>query len=177
MADVEKLGVGGGVDPRESGKILKAARLKRGLTQGQLIEAVGIPNQSYLSALENGRYNIANSEYLPALARALDLSIEQVRAISPTAVIEISAPEVPAEPDDFLPGFPAPLYERTDEIYMPQGLQDAIDRYGDDPEYAPLKDEDVQRQLAMVRGFNGGPQTAGEWLSFYLANKRWLDKN
>ena len=92
------------VDPREAGEILKRARKKLGLTQGQVIEAVGIPNQSYLSALENGRYNVANSEYLSLLAQTLKLTIEEVRAINPAAVVTIASPapkeEPPVQPAD-----------------------------------------------------------------------------
>lgn len=59
---------------------------------------------------------------------------------------------------------------------MPEALLEAIQRFGDDPEYAGLKDPETQRELALARGFRGGPQTPGEWLAFYIGNRRWLDK-
>lgn len=75
---------------------------------------------------------------------------------------------------DPLADFPAPLYKKRDEVYMPEGLLDAIKLFGDVPEYSDLKHPDVQRQLANHRGFDGGPQTAGQWLAFFQANKPWI---
>ena len=163
------------VDPREAGAILKKARNKLGLTQGQVIEAVGIPNQSYLSALENGRYNVANSEYLPLLAQVLKLTVEEVKAINPAAVITLAAPEPKPAPRRGGPPIPPVIPFRETPISIPPELEEMVEKHGDD--YPVLKTERMQRMLAAPRNFGGaevGPQTAEDWFDYWMANKRFL---
>ena len=152
---------------------MKKARNKLGLTQGQVIEAVGIPNQSYLSALENGRYNVANSEYLPALAQLLKLTVEEVKAINPSAVITLAAPEpAPRRPG---PPIPPVVPFRETPISVPRELLEMVEQHGD--AYPVLKTERMQRMLAAPRNFGGaevGPQTAEDWFDYWMANKRFL---
>lgn len=161
-------------DPRDAGKILKAARKALGLTQGQVIEAVGIPNQSYLSALENGRYNVANSEYFPALAQLLRLSIDQVREINPSAVITLAPEASPRRPGPPVSVAPVVPFRET-PITIPRELQEMVEKHGD--AYPVLKTEQMQRMLAAPRNFGGaevGPQTAEDWFDYWMANKRFL---
>lgn len=128
-------------------------------------------SQSHLSKIERGNAPLIGlgAERIDALRQALGLSLEEWLDYTgiqiATAVAEL--PEAPA-------GFPEPLYKKRDEIYMPEGLLEAIRLFGDVPEYADLKLPDVQRQLANHRGFDGGPQTAGQWLAFFQANKPWI---
>lgn len=143
------------LDPREAGQILKAARKALGLTQGQVIEAVGIPNQSYLSALENGRYNVANSEYFPALAQHLRLSVEQVREINPSAVITLAPDPTPRQPERLAPRVRS----------LPQALQDAIDLYG--RRFEDLRDPAWQQYLAGFNWREGQPDDPEAWLDLY----------
>lgn len=82
----------GTLDQTEAGKLIAKRRRERGLTQPQVVEATGLPSQSYLSALENGRYNVARSEYFPAIARALRLSEDEIRLINPAAVFTMETP-------------------------------------------------------------------------------------
>ena len=56
------------------GKKIAAARKAKGLTQEQLGERLGVNFQS-VSAWEQGKY-IPDSEHLPVLARALDISLD-----------------------------------------------------------------------------------------------------
>lgn len=157
------------MDPRDAGQILKQARKARGLTQGQVIEAVGIPNQSYLSALENGRYNVANSEYFPALAQLLRLTVEQVRAINPSAVITVSSEPSPRSGPLVKPRLP----EVEVRLEVPSGLQEAIEKYGDD--YPELHLEANQRALTSLHRYGGANDLSSkEWFEVFMANRRWL---
>ncbi|MVN86853.1 helix-turn-helix domain-containing protein [Deinococcus sp. HMF7620] len=159
------------LDSREAGKILKAARKALGLTQGQVIDAVGIPNQSYMSALENGRYNVANSEYFPALAQLLRLTIEQVREINPSAVITVAADPGPRRG----PPIPPVVPFRETPITIPHELLEMVEKHGDN--YPILRTPQMQRMLAAPRNFGGaevGPQTAEDWFDYWMANKRFL---
>lgn len=161
------------LNKHDAGRLLKQRREERGLTQEQVVENTTVPNAGYLSNIESGNINPARTKHFPSLAAFLSLSEEDIRSITPLAVFETPASR---RPDIDPPGFPEPLYEVSDEIYMPEALKEAIDRFGDDPEYAGLRDPDTQREMALARGFRGGPQTAGEWLSYFIDNKRWLTK-
>jgi hypothetical protein len=56
---------------------------------------------------------------------------------------------------------------------LPPGLEDAIRRYGED--YPALHDPTVQQQLALARFYTGrGPQTARDWLAYYLSIASWI---
>ena len=149
------------LSPRDAGALLKAARKKRQLTQEQLIERVGIPNQSYLSALENGRYNVANSEYLPALVRELGLGIEDVRAINPAAVITVEANPVPTDAERR--GYKLPP---EPEVEIPELLREAARLYGKG-QHAPLREERWLRELASL-DFREEPETPEDWLAVYV---------
>lgn len=160
------------IDPRDAGALLKAARKKLGLTQGQVIEAVGIPNQSYLSALENGRYNVANSEYLPGLAQVLKLTVEEVRTINPAAVITLADP---ADPPRKGPPVPPVVPFRDTPVTIPRELQEMIDKHS--AHYPMLLDPTIQRIIAAPRNFGGpdaGPQTAEDWFEYWMVTKRYI---
>lgn len=150
--------------PQEAGAMLKKARNALGLTQGQVIESVGIPNQSYLSALENGRYSIANSEYFPALARLLRLTTEQVQAISPHAVITVAAPSDPDQSAQDFAGLGA------EPFAIDEALAEAVKLYGDMPEFAGIKSHNLQHALNDI-DFRRRPTTPADWLAKYLKFK------
>lgn len=144
-------------------------RHELGLSQEDVANTAGSISQRTVSELERGKYSPdkLTASRAAALARALKWTLFDLQNATGVDF------GLPASPDD-LPGFPAPPFPRRDEVYMPQGLLDAIQLFGEVPEYADLKDPEIQRQLAQVRGFDGGPQTAGEWLEFYRANRPWL---
>lgn len=131
--------------------------------QGQQI------SPDYIRKLTRGERELASMplDLREAVRRALRVSANDWEDATGLA----TAADINPDP---LAGFPAPLYKKRDEVYMPQGLLDAIELFGDVPEYADLKNPDVQRQLANHRGFDGGPQTAGQWLAFFQANKPWI---
>lgn len=146
---------------------LKMRRLQLGnLTQEDIqIRSGEVISQGTISDLERGKVALdsLNIRRASALARALGWSLLELQH---TTGIDLGIAPTP--------DFPAPLYPIRDEVYMPQGLLDAIEFFGNVPEYAELRDPEIQRQLAAVRGFTGGPQTAGEWLEFYRANRPFL---
>jgi transcriptional regulator with XRE-family HTH domain len=162
-------------DPRALGERLRGYIRASGKTQAKVAEEIGT-DPTYVSQLVNGRVNWVKSDYFRKLAEVLDLTVEDITELNPDMVISTVSRrvvETTSNPDPFA-GFPEPLYKKRDEIYMPEGLLDAIKMFGDVPEYADLKNPDVQRQLANHRGFDGGPQTAGQWLAFFQANKPWI---
>lgn len=73
-------------DPREAGLFLK----KRIKARGLRIKDVAIrisADPSYMSHLLSGRVNIVESDYFPMLAEELDLTVEEIRALKPSAFI------------------------------------------------------------------------------------------
>lgn len=53
-------------------------RIRQGLTQSDIAEAVGVSSREYISKIENGRY-ICRYEYLEKYARALGFSLGLIR--------------------------------------------------------------------------------------------------
>lgn len=82
--------------PVEAGAFLAARRESLGLTQEQVTEQANMTSPNYLSYIENGRVNIARSKYLAPLARILRLTSDEIRRISPHAVIDIGVSAEPA---------------------------------------------------------------------------------
>lgn len=74
---------------REIGMRLQACRKKRGLTQEQLAEKIGISTH-YLSALERGEHNI-KLEFLVNMLNELDCSADEVFCDVVTRSYEIKA--------------------------------------------------------------------------------------
>ena len=143
-------------------------RHELGLSQEDVANTAGSISQRTVSELERGKYSPdkLTAGRAAALARALKWTLFDMQIATGVDFGLAEAPDPSA--------FPTAPYTRRDEVYMPQGLQDAIKLFGQVPEYAELNDPEIQRQLAQVRGFDGGPQTAGEWLEFYRANRPWL---
>lgn len=71
----------------ELGDRLRAFIKRSGKTQRQIADEVGIPQQSYLSHMANGRVNWVESEYFPKLAEALKLSQTEVLELRPDMVV------------------------------------------------------------------------------------------
>ena len=143
--------------PQEAGALIKKRRLEVGLTQDQLVARTGLSSQSYLSALEKGRYNIGRSEHFAAVARELRLSAEDIRLINPDAFMTVLEHQGPGQtPDE-----------------VPAGLLEAAQKYGG--KFPALLKRRVQEQLSSARFFDGiGPQTAEEWRDYYTSVSRWI---
>jgi hypothetical protein len=155
------------------GKLIKEKRLDLGLNRPTFVREMARHGEEitpdYLNKIESGTAYLsrASLEVREGIRVVLGFSREDWHAATGLYAAELPSP-------DPLADFPAPLYKKRDEVYMPEGLLEAIKLFGDVPEYAGLRDPEVQRQLARVRGFNGGPQTAGQWLAFFQANKPWI---
>ena len=143
--------------PQEAGALIKKRRLELGMTQDQLVARTGLSSQSYLSALEKGRYNIGRSEHFAAVARELRLSAEDIRLINPDAFLTVVTDQAA---DVGVSEYPA-------------GLVEAADKYG--AKFPALRKRRVQEQLSSARFFDGiGPQTAEEWRDYYTSVSRWI---
>lgn len=127
-------------------------------------------SQSYLSQIESGTrpFTDLGPERMDALRRVYRISAEEwvrrtgVSLMTPDALVQADA----TEPDPQQALFP--------EYEMPAALQEAIDLYGD--KFPRLRSESVRRNLSLARYYEGsGPQTAADWLSYYLSIARWIE--
>lgn len=124
-----------------------------------------------MSELENGKYELGNltASRLAALARGLQWTLAELES-----ALEVDFGLTAYEESSEV-GFPAPLYPQREEVYLPEGLVEAIRLHGD--VYPELKDPDIQRQMSLARNFAGPPVTAREWLRYFVANQPWLSKD
>lgn len=150
---------------------LKMLIRESGKTQAQIADEIGV-DRTYISQMANGKVSWTNSRYFPALTQALGMTEEQIRAVKPYAVIEMTAPD-PAPRRG--PPVPPVVPFRETQITIPAELLQMVEKYGDD--YPVLKTVQMQRMLAAPRNFGGaevGPQTAEDWFDYWMANKRFL---
>lgn len=78
----------------ELGKVVREARKRRGLKQGELATLAGV-SASFISRLEDGQYKVTSQESLQSLARALNMKVEQLTAaaFSKKAVTQYIRPQ------------------------------------------------------------------------------------
>lgn len=75
------------------------------------------------------------------------------------------------------PGPPIPpvVPHRETPVTIPPELQQVIDEHGGT--YPELRDPTIQKIIAAPRNFGGpdnGPQTAQDWLEYFLVTRRYL---
>lgn len=157
------------VDAKDAGKLMQAHRKRMGLTQDQAAERSTVPTPQYLSALENGRYDVRNSEHFKSLVELYGLTPEQVQEINPSAVFIFEAPKGGRGPvPPRLPPVEIPLE-------IPKNLQLMLDKHGDD--YPELHIEANLRALTSFYRYGGAATlTPQEWFEVFTANRRWLVK-
>lgn len=160
-----------GLNAADAGALIRQRRKERGLTQEQLVERTGLSSQSYLSALEKGRYHIGRSEHFPAVARELNLREEDVRAISPGSVITLHRHPQPDQHSAASRGYRVPDAPLTP---IPDELTEAAALFGGSPEFAGLREHRWQAWMASVP-HRKRPATPGEWLDFYMRVKDTVD--
>lgn len=80
-------------DPRDVGKFFKDKIKERGLLIKDVAERISA-DPSYMSHLLSGRVSIVDSEYFSPLVRELGLTVDEVRALNPAAVVEVAPPEL-----------------------------------------------------------------------------------
>jgi SOS-response transcriptional repressor LexA len=90
-----------GITAQAAGRYLKDRREAATLTQGQLANRVGIPNENYLGNFENGKNDWRRSKYAPALMRELGITSGEARQHLGLDMVLASA-----TPDDHVPGRP-----------------------------------------------------------------------
>ncbi|MBI0447207.1 XRE family transcriptional regulator [Deinococcus sp. DB0503] len=151
-------------------------RAELGKSQEAVALDSGILNQTTVSELEGGRYDIANltAARLAGLARGLNWTLAEMEAAlgvdfglsgyaSPTASSPRRGPPV------------RPPVEATEApIDIPPGLLEAGEKYADiDPLIAHPR---VQAMLARAGNFGGrGPQTAREWFKYFESVRDWIE--
>lgn len=69
---------------------LKVLIQNSGKTQAQIADEIGI-DRTYMSQMATGKVSWINSGYFSALAKALDMTDEQIKAVKPSAIIESNA--------------------------------------------------------------------------------------
>ncbi|MFB9994109.1 helix-turn-helix domain-containing protein [Deinococcus oregonensis] len=156
------------MDAKEAGQMMRQFRNRKKLTQDQVVERSTVPTAQYLSALENGRYDIRNSDHFKSLVSLYSLTPEEVREVNPDVVIHFSGVSggSPIRP---------PVEAVETPLEIPAGLQEAIELYGG--VHPQIKNEQNLRTITSARFYGGtGPQTAEEWLDFFMANRRWLER-
>ncbi|MGM9322295.1 helix-turn-helix domain-containing protein [Deinococcus aquaticus] len=158
-----------GLNAADAGALIRRRRKERGLTQEQLVDRTGLSSQSYLSALEKGRYHIGRSEHFAAVARELQLSEDDIRAISPGSVITLHLPA--AAHSAASRGYRVPDAPPTP---IPDELLEAAALFGSSPELAGLREHRWQAWMASVP-HRKRPATPGEWLDFYMRVKDTID--
>lgn len=158
------------VDAKDAGKLMQAHRKRMGLTQDQAAERSTVPTPQYLSALENGRYDVRNSEHFKSLVDLYRLTPEQVQEINPSAVFIFEAPASRRNP----PVAPR-LPEAEVPLEIPAALQQMIDKHGDD--YPELHVEANLRALTSFYRYGGATDLSPqEWFEVFTTNRRWLVK-
>jgi transcriptional regulator with XRE-family HTH domain len=154
--------------PQEAGALIRKRRLERGMTQDQLVERTGLSSQSYLSALEKGRYHIGKSDHFPAVARELSLSEEDIRLINPAAVFASPAEVTIAKlmgAEKFIAGASKRISETPPKIELSATLQAFIDKYA--TTFKELLEPRWQRWLANT-DFRDEPETPEDWLAVFM---------
>ena len=154
------------MDAKTAGKLIQEHRKKRSLTQEQVVDRSTVPNAQYLSALENGRYDVRNSEHFKSLVQVLNLTVDDVRELNPDAVIEVSTPAARGP-------IPPPYAPVDLPLEISPALQEVIDIHGD--RYPELHDQAALRKLTRHHFFDGNEiETADQWLDFFLTVRRFL---
>lgn len=78
------------MDKEQAGKLMRSYRERRGYTQKQVADLSSISSEQYLSALENGKYDVRKSEHFDSLIKLYGMSLDEVRKIAPERIIEVS---------------------------------------------------------------------------------------
>jgi transcriptional regulator with XRE-family HTH domain len=138
---------------------LRVRRAALGKSQEQVALDSGILNQTTVSELEGGRYEVGNLTVarLSGLARGLNWTMAELEAAlgldftlsSLDAAQPVSAPPAPR---------PAPL---------PDGLRAAIDLYSKNQRFADLREPRWQQYLAGFNWREGQPADPEAWLDLY----------
>lgn len=156
---------------------LKVRRAALGKSQEQVALDSGILNQTTVSELEGGRYEVSNLAIarLAGLARGLEWTLAELEAALGLD-FDLGSLEQADKPRRPGPPSVAPVVPfRQTRITIPRELQEMVEKHGD--AYPVLKTEQMQRMLAAPRNFGGaevGPQTAEDWFDYWMANKRFL---
>ncbi len=135
---------------RDHARFLRERMEDRGLNApalGRLMLAYGEKvSDDYLRKLARGYSDLSSASLSvrEAIRKALKVPAAEWEEVTGLATATAIDPDIQGTMgDNDPPGFPEPLYATTDEIYMPEALKEAIDRFGDDPEYAGLRDPDL----------------------------------
>jgi len=164
------------------GRIIWDWREDRGLKRPEMISRMaaypgGNISADYLGKLEYGTRSLAGASVEVREAIRLALRIPAATWVEKTGLY---VPDDAPEPTTPLPRQGGSISERARKEMsfpiiddLPTSLEDAIRKYGED--YPQLQDPQIQQQLALARFYTGkGPQTAKDWLAYYLSIASWI---
>ncbi|EYB67055.1 hypothetical protein DEIPH_ctg052orf0053 [Deinococcus phoenicis] len=164
---------------------MRVRRAELGKSQEQVALDSGILNQTTVSELEGGRYDLANLTIarLAGLARGLgwtlaqmevalgvDFGLSSYEGAMPTPRSRPQRPRASAALSAAAQGYHAP----PEPLPIPDALREAAATFGQQPEFAPLSELRWQRYLAEIP-FRRTPTTPGEWLVVYLNRRDEVD--
>ncbi|WP_245808440.1 XRE family transcriptional regulator [Deinococcus hopiensis] len=159
----------------EHGELIKERRLDLGLNRPAFVSEMEKHGQEitpdYLNKLERGTASLsrASLEVREAIRAVLGYSAEEWQELT-----GLYSPEATPQRRGGPPIPPVVPFRET-PITIPRELLEMVEQYGDT--WPVLKTEKMQRMLAAPRNFGGaevGPQTAEDWLDYWMANKRFL---
>jgi len=127
-----------------------------------------IPVTTYLSELENGKVNVGRSKHFPSLATYLRLSEEDIRAINPSAVIELARPtSAPFDPRTL---FHPPAQQERIKRPLWSNLAAMIEEKS--AKYPKLRRVGWQQHLNQTRFSGGQEPDADGWFEMFRALER-----
>jgi hypothetical protein len=177
-----------GLDQRavDLGRIIKSKRLDLGLNRPAFVREMARHGEEitpdYLNKLESGVNSLtrASLKVREGIRIVLGYTTEEwQKATGLYASVDASKPDAvskdrPLTLQEMINNFST---QALINVPLPEGLVKAIDEYGGNPKYVGLTRENVQRQLSLARFYDGrGPQTAVEWLTYYLSVKDWIEE-
>lgn len=168
-----------GTDPDERaaahGQIIKAKRLKLGLNRPAFVAEMAKHGQDitpdYLNKLERGKAPLARASLDVREGIRTVLGYDQHRWQELTGLYTPNDSPPPRRP----PPVPPVVDPITLPLVIPPELQEVIRDYSQ--QFPELSNETTLRALVAPRLFAGhsqGPQTAEQWLEYFLMNRRWF---
>ncbi|WP_425145839.1 helix-turn-helix domain-containing protein [Deinococcus sp.] len=140
------------LDKFQAGHLIRRRREALGYTQDDVVAQTSIPVSTYVSELENGKVSVGRSKHFPSLARFLRLSEADIRAINPSAVIEVRAADPPRE--------------------LSPNLTRAAELYADRPRYAGFGTPAWLNYLNAFNFYDGQEPEPQGWAELFLTLKQ-----
>lgn len=157
-------------DSREAGRFLKQKIKEKGFLIKDVAERISA-DPSYMSHLLSGRVSVVDSEYFAPMVKLLGLTIEEVKALNPSAVITVAQP-TESEPSAFDPRalFHPPAQRQREKRPLWPNLAVMIEEKQE--RYPQLRETRWQQHLNQTRFANGQDPDPDGWFEMYQAMRR-----